>query len=101
MNWIDILLILVVLFSAWAGLQKGFLHACADLFTWIGAMVLAFVCYPVIADKAEKTFGPSLWIMPVTFLVCLFLMGAKWEVTYRRDLSENYILINRLIYLLL
>jgi uncharacterized protein YkwD len=76
MNWIDLLLILVVLFAGWVGWHKGFLHACADLFTWIGAMVLAFVCYPVIAAKIEKSNGPSLWIMPVTFLLCLFLFGA-------------------------
>jgi uncharacterized protein YkwD len=76
MNWIDILLILIVLFSAWAGWKKGFLHACADLATWIGAMILAFVCYPVIAGRIEKWNGPSLWIMPVTFLFCLILFGA-------------------------
>jgi uncharacterized protein YkwD len=76
MNWVDILLILVVLFSAWMGWRKGFLHGCADLLTWIGALVLAFVCYPVIAEKIEKSSGPSLWIMPVTFLVCLFVFGA-------------------------
>jgi uncharacterized protein YkwD len=76
MNWVDILLILVVLFAAFTGWQKGFLHACADLFIWIGSMVLAFVCYPLIAEKIEKSNGPSLWIMPVTFLVCLFLFVA-------------------------
>jgi uncharacterized protein YkwD len=76
MNWVDLILILAVLFSAWVGWRKGFLHACADLLTWIGAMVLAFVCYPLIADKIEKSSGPSLWIMPVTFLLCLFLFGA-------------------------
>lgn len=75
MNWVDFLLIIVVLFAAWIGWQKGFLHACADLFTWIGAMVLAFVCYPLIAEKIEKNSGPSLWVMPVTFLACLFLFG--------------------------
>ncbi len=76
MNWVDILLILVNLFSAWSGWRKGFLHACADLVTWIGSMVLAFVSYPIIADKIEKLRGPSPWIMPLTFLICLFLFGA-------------------------
>lgn len=75
MNWVDLLLILAILFATWMGWHKGFLHACADLFTWIGAMVLAFVCYPVIAEQIEKNRGPSLWIMPITFLVCLFLFG--------------------------
>jgi uncharacterized protein YkwD len=75
MNWVDVLLILAVVLSVWIGWLKGFLHACADLFTWIGALVLAFVCYPVLADKTEKSLGPSLWVMPVTFLLCLFLFG--------------------------
>jgi uncharacterized protein YkwD len=88
MNWVDILLIIVVLAAAWIGWHKGFLHACADLFSWIGAMVLAFVCYPPIAAEIEKSNGPSLWIMPLTFLVCLFLFGflLSWlmRVIFRR-----------------
>lgn len=75
MNWIDILLIAVVIFSIYSGWSKGFLHAGADLLIWLGAMALAFVCYPVIAAKADKILGPSLWNMPVTFIVCLLLLG--------------------------
>jgi uncharacterized protein YkwD len=76
MNWVDIILIIVILIAAWTGYHKGFIHACADLLIWIGSLALAFVCYPVLAGKMEKLFSPSLWVMPLTFLVCLFLFGS-------------------------
>jgi uncharacterized protein YkwD len=76
MNWVDLLLFILILLSAWGGWRKGFLHATSDLIIWIGSMLLAFLCYGFVAEGAAKLFSPSVWWTPLSFLFCLLVSGA-------------------------
>jgi uncharacterized protein YkwD len=69
MNWVDILLIGVLVLAALAGWRRGFILGSLDLFTWFGSIVLGFVFYPYVADGITKlvTLGP--WLLPLAFIL--------------------------------
>jgi uncharacterized protein YkwD len=88
MNWIDILLLLIVLLSALGGWRKGFIVGAIELVVWLGSLFIGFVGYPYVAGWLEKAF-PSLgvWLMPLSFLLVVIL--SRWLLSY---------LFERLIY---
>lgn len=70
MNLIDLLLILVVLFSAWFGWQRGFMLGLLDLVRWIGSLLIGLRFYSGVADWLKSIFGMSeTWALPVAFLL--------------------------------
>lgn len=75
MNWIDLLLIAVLLLCAWNGWAKGFLQASADILVSVGSLLLSFCCYAYLAERIGKIARPSPWIVPLSFLFCLILFG--------------------------
>jgi uncharacterized protein YkwD len=70
MNWVDLVLILVVLLAIWGGWQRGFILGTLDLVNWIGGVLLGFLFYPYLAKLLENIF-PSLgvWILPLSFFL--------------------------------
>ncbi len=87
MNWVDILLILVFLLSVWAGWRSGFLIASISLITWTGSLLLAFMCYPTIADGLGKIVNMGAWLQPVAFvltaIVARILLGMLFRLLTR------------------
>lgn len=69
MNWVDIVLVLVVLVAAWWGWHRGFMLGSLDLLTWIGSLVLGYVFYPYTAEGLEKLFDSGIWRLPLAFIV--------------------------------
>lgn len=69
MNWVDYLLIAVILLSVWAGWQRGFLVSTLELFAWITSVYFGFIFYPYAAKYLE-TYLPSLgvWTLPLSFI---------------------------------
>ena len=74
MNWIDFILIIVVLFSVMTGWKKGFILATLDLATWVGSILAGFFFYRELGDVFEK-YIPKLgvWTSPVAFLTTILL----------------------------
>lgn len=74
MNWIDIFLVLIILFSIINGYRKGFIISAIDLCKWIGSLVVACLFYPYAANLLEKWF-PSIdvWKLPLAFLIVFLL----------------------------
>lgn len=70
MNWIDILLVVIVLLSIWNGYNNGFILGALGLVNWIGSIILAFLFYPYTAILLNKIF-PSLglWKLPLAFII--------------------------------
>lgn len=75
MNWVDIALVLVVLFSVINGYRKGFILSAIDLCKWVGSLLVAFLFYPYIVNLLEKWI-PSLdiWKLPLAFLITFLLV---------------------------
>ncbi|HKH60221.1 MAG TPA: CvpA family protein [Flavitalea sp.] len=74
MNWIDLLLILIVVLSLWNGWRKGFILGTIDLVTWVGSILAGFYFYRYVASAFEKHI-PSLgiWTFPVAFIAVIVL----------------------------
>ena len=74
MNWIDLILLLVVLFSVLAGWRKGFILGTLDLVTWVGSILAGFYLYREVGDLLEK-YIPRLgvWTLPVAFIAIILL----------------------------
>jgi uncharacterized protein YkwD len=77
MNWIDILLVLIILLAVWAGWRRGFILGTLDLINWLGSVLAGFLFYPYLAKLLNYIF-PSLgvWLLPLSFLIVIIL--ARW-----------------------
>jgi uncharacterized protein YkwD len=68
MNWVDIILALVILFSVIAGWRQGFVLGSLNLLTWTGSLILAYIFYPYTAKGLEKFFTLHVWLLPLAFI---------------------------------
>ncbi|WP_299701968.1 CvpA family protein [uncultured Pontibacter sp.] len=74
MNVLDLLLILIVLFSAYMGWRRGFAFSLLDLVRWVGSLVLSFRLYPSLADWLSRaTEWNVYWIPPLSFFIIAIL----------------------------
>lgn len=79
-NWIDVLLLAIIVSYAFTGWQRGFILGVIDLISWAGSIILSFLCFPYVFVAMSKIF-PSLgiWLTIVsflfTFLVIRFLFS--------------------------
>jgi len=75
MNIVDLLLVLVIVMSAWSGWHRGFLLTTIGLVCWAGSLVMSFWLYPYTA-LAMGRHAPSLgvWILPLSFLITFILI---------------------------
>jgi uncharacterized protein YkwD len=74
MNYIDLLLIVIILLSMWSGWNKGFLIGAIELIVMAGSLVAAFFGYSFLANIFNKYF-PSfgVWTEPLAFILVLIL----------------------------
>ena len=74
MNLVDIILILIVLLSIYAGYQKGFILGVVDLLLLALGLVFAFWGSGYVVAFYEKYAGPAgVWTLPLAFIACFFL----------------------------
>lgn len=75
MNYIDILLIAIVLFSIYSGWLKGFIIGTLELLMFIVGIVLTFLFYPYIATFLEKhASNLGIWTVPLSFIIGLIII---------------------------
>jgi len=74
MNWIDILLLAIILLAVLGGLYRGFLLATLELAGWIASVAMGFAFYPYAASLFQKHM-PSLgvWTFPLSFILVIIL----------------------------
>jgi uncharacterized protein YkwD len=76
LNFIDLLLILLVLFSVWYGWHRGFILGLLDLSRWIGSLLLGLRYYQPVARWLGPRVGlPEVWWPPLGFLLVAILAG--------------------------
>jgi len=70
MNWVDFVLIIIVLLTVWSAWNRGFILEILGLINWVGSLVLAFIFYRYTATLLTKIF-PSLelWKLPLAFII--------------------------------
>jgi uncharacterized protein YkwD len=69
MNWVDVVLVSVLLLAIWSGWHRGFILGTLDLLTWTGSIVLGFIFHPYAARGIEKILTLGVWLLPVAFLL--------------------------------
>ncbi|MBC7914539.1 MAG: CvpA family protein [Pyrinomonadaceae bacterium] len=75
MNYIDAILILIMLLSLWTGVQKGFILGAIELFCWLVGLVFSFWAYPFLVSFLEKYFpSAGIWTVPLAFLITLIVI---------------------------
>jgi uncharacterized protein YkwD len=69
MNWVDLVLIIVLLLAAWNGNRRGFIRGTLDLLTWAGSIGIAYAFYPYTAGGLDKIVTLDAWHLPVSFIL--------------------------------
>src|SRR5436309_1728806 len=74
MNWIDVLLLVIVILAMWSGWKTGFIAGSVNLIVWIGSLVAGFLCYRYPGSLLYQYF-PALgaWTLPLAFLITIIL----------------------------
>ena len=69
MNWIDILLIVVIVLSVVAVFYRGFIIGSISLLSWTGSLLLGYLFYSYTAKGLEKLVNIGPWLLPVSFII--------------------------------
>jgi uncharacterized protein YkwD len=75
MNWVDIILILIIVLAVIAGWYRGFIASTLGLVTWAGSFIIAYLFYPYVADLLDKLFDAGPWLLPLAFLLTAIIAG--------------------------
>jgi uncharacterized protein YkwD len=73
-NYIDVLIILLILLNVWLGWHRGFILGLTDLARWIGSFVAAIYFYQPVSQLIGHLTGWSeTWTQPLAFLLVVVL----------------------------
>lgn len=75
MNFVDFILVLIVLLAVLNGFSRGFFAGIAGLLAWLGTLILTFWTYPYVVDFVARTIVNNVWTIPISFLTCLLIIG--------------------------
>lgn len=74
MNWIDLVLLFIILLSVWTGWQKGFILGMTDLVSWVGSLLAGFFLYSYVANWIDEYITPlGVWSAPVAFILTILV----------------------------
>jgi len=81
MNWIDIILLIVMIMSIVASYNRGLIISLLDLLSWIGSFMIAFLTYQPIGNLVQAYF-PALnyWAVPLTFVFLVTLARLLFDM---------------------
>jgi len=80
-NWIDLVLVLIVLLSAAAGWQRGFILSFLDLVRWVGSWLAGLVFYKWVAGwVGAMTDWTETFRNPIAFIIVVAAAGIAIQV---------------------
>jgi uncharacterized protein YkwD len=73
-NYVDILLLILLVLSVIRGWRKGFILGVLDLVCWIGSLILGLQFYPYVERWLDPhiDWWPEVWNQPIDFLLTTF-----------------------------
>jgi len=80
MNWVDLILILIMLLAVIAGWYRGFISSTLGLLTWAGSFVIAYLFYPYVANFLDTLFDAGPWLLPIAFLLTAIVAGTLLSI---------------------
>ncbi|TCZ64188.1 CvpA family protein [Flaviaesturariibacter aridisoli] len=89
MNLVDILLLLVLVASVWAGFQRGFLAGVLELLAWALSLSIAWAAYPYVAGWLKGVIpSVGVWAQPLSFVALLLVVRGVSSFGIRRALAR-------------
>ena len=74
MNYVDVILMAIIVLAIWAGWRRGFILGSVNLAVWLGSLVLGFLFYPYISNVLAQYFtGLGVWNLPLSFIITIIL----------------------------
>src|SRR6185369_14288015 len=88
-NWIDALLVLVILVSVWVGWRRGFILSFLDFVRWIGSLLAGLYFYRFVSPwLASFTGWTEVWADPAAFLLIVIIAGPVIQLIGNRLLRR-------------
>lgn len=85
MNWIDIILVIIILLAVWNGWKEGFILEILSLINWLGSLILGFIFYPYLIPYLTKLFpGLTVWRLPLAFIITALIARVLIGLITRR-----------------
>ncbi len=80
-NYVDALLVLIILFSVIIGWQRGFILGLLDLARWIGSFLTALYFYqPVSRVLGQLSGWEEVWNLPLAFILIVVASGLLIQI---------------------
>lgn len=80
-NWVDVLLVLLIIISVLGGYRRGFILSALDLLRWIGSLLAALFFYKTVSGWIAPLTGWSeVWNQPAAFLLLIVLTGILIQI---------------------
>lgn len=80
MNWVDLILILIVLLAVIAGWYRGFISSMLSLLVWAGSFISAYIFYPYVANFIGNLFDAGPWLLAIAFLLTAIVAGVLLSI---------------------
>ena len=80
MNWIDLVLIFIIVLAALAGWYRGFISSALSLLVWAGSFVIAYLFYPYMSGILDKFFDAGPWLLPIGFILTAIIAGTALSI---------------------
>ena len=88
MNYVDLFLVIVVLFSIYSGYLKGFILGTIQLLMLAAGLLAAFLMYPYISSFLQKYWASlSVWTVPLAFVSALLIARIILSIIANRLLA--------------
>jgi len=102
MNWVDLILVLIVLLGVILGWYRGFISGILGLLTWTGSFVIAYLFYPYVAKFFDSLFDAGPWLLPIAFLFTAIVAGTLLSIlagtiSRRIPVEAHHNIINRIL----
>jgi uncharacterized protein YkwD len=89
MNFVDILLLFLILMCLWSGYQKGFIVGALDLLLLALGLLTAFLAYPYVAAFFEKNVTSiGVWTLPLSFLLTYLVARILFSILASKALRS-------------
>jgi len=80
MNWVDLILMFIVLLAVIAGWYRGFISSMLSLLVWAGSFISAYLFYPYVASFIDKLFDAGPWLLAIAFMLTAIVAGTLLSI---------------------
>ncbi|TFF36301.1 CvpA family protein [Mucilaginibacter psychrotolerans] len=89
MNYIDLLLILILIICIRTGIKQGFILSALSLVAWVGSLIIGFLIYHPVAGFLHMMMpSAGFWVAPLSFIAGIFIGKFVLDMIMDRTLDR-------------